>query len=86
MIVPQLEFSLLAVHDDPIPRLQEQLAQLQAAGHQSEASELAVKLATENSKRERWAVSLTFVTIAKQCDNSSPDTHSSKIACGGITT
>ncbi|KAI0365664.1 hypothetical protein BV20DRAFT_724291 [Pilatotrama ljubarskyi] len=50
-----LEFSLLAVHDDPVPRLQEQLAQLQAAGRQSEASELIVKLANENSKRERWA-------------------------------
>ncbi|RPD78336.1 hypothetical protein L226DRAFT_558309 [Lentinus tigrinus ALCF2SS1-7] len=50
-----LEFSLLAVHDDPVPRLQEQLSQLQAAGHQSEASELVVRLATENSKRERWA-------------------------------
>ncbi|TFK89477.1 cysteine proteinase [Polyporus arcularius HHB13444] len=50
-----LEFSLLAVHDDPLPRLQEQLAQLQAAGRQNEASELVVKLSTENSKRERWA-------------------------------
>ncbi|KAI0675081.1 ubiquitin-specific protease [Trametes maxima] len=50
-----LEFSLLAVRDDPIPRLQEQLAQLQAAGHQSDAAELIVRLANENSKRERWA-------------------------------
>ncbi|KAL1942797.1 hypothetical protein VTO73DRAFT_5037 [Trametes versicolor] len=50
-----LEFSLLAVRDDPVPRLQEQLAQLQAAGRQSEAAELVVKLANENSKRERWA-------------------------------
>ncbi|KAI0769627.1 ubiquitin-specific protease [Trametes elegans] len=50
-----LEFSLLAVHDDPVPRLQEQLAQLQASGNQAAASELVVKLANENSKRERWA-------------------------------
>ncbi|KAI0633291.1 ubiquitin-specific protease [Trametes polyzona] len=50
-----LEFSLLAVHDDPVPRLQEQLAQLQAVGQQAEAAELVVKLANENSKRERWA-------------------------------
>ncbi|TBU38788.1 ubiquitin carboxyl-terminal hydrolase [Dichomitus squalens] len=48
-----LEFSLLAVHDDPLPRLQEQLTQLQSAG--AEASELMVRLANENSKRERWA-------------------------------
>ncbi|KAI0329220.1 ubiquitin-specific protease [Cubamyces sp. BRFM 1775] len=51
----QVEFSLLAVHDDPVPRLQEQMAQLQAAGRQSEAAELVVKLSNENSKRERWA-------------------------------
>ncbi|KAI0745397.1 ubiquitin carboxyl-terminal hydrolase [Earliella scabrosa] len=50
-----LEFSLLAVHDDPLPRIQEQLATLQAAGRQSEAGDLMVKLANENSKRERWA-------------------------------
>ncbi|CDO69260.1 hypothetical protein BN946_scf185042.g162 [Trametes cinnabarina] len=50
-----VEFSLLAVHDDPLPRLQEQLAQLQAAGHQAEAGELMVKLSNENAKRERWA-------------------------------
>ncbi|KAI0823329.1 ubiquitin-specific protease [Trametes gibbosa] len=50
-----LEFSLLAVRDDPLPRLQEQLAQLQSAGRQAEVSELVVKLANENSKRERWA-------------------------------
>ncbi|KAH9847190.1 ubiquitin-specific protease [Lenzites betulinus] len=50
-----LEFSLLAIRDDPIPHLQEQLSQLQSAGHQAEASELVVKLANENSKRDRWA-------------------------------
>lgn len=54
----QLEFSLLAIHDDPLPRLQEQIAQLQAAGQQAEASELMVKLANENAKRENWAVRL----------------------------
>ncbi|GBE81472.1 hypothetical protein BKA93DRAFT_765183 [Sparassis latifolia] len=50
-----LEFSLLAVHEDPLPTLQAQLAQLHAAGKQSEAAELIVKLSVENSKRERWA-------------------------------
>ncbi|KAH9940465.1 ubiquitin carboxyl-terminal hydrolase [Epithele typhae] len=50
-----LEFSLLAVHDDPLPHLQEQLAQLQVAGRQAEASDLMVKLANENAKRENWA-------------------------------
>jgi ubiquitin carboxyl-terminal hydrolase L5 len=37
--------------------LEAQLAELQAAGKQSEAAELVVKLTTENAKRERWAVS-----------------------------
>ena len=55
--MPQLEFSLLAVHDDPLPRLQAQLSQLQSANRQAEANELLVKLANENTKRERWAVS-----------------------------
>ncbi|KZT65964.1 cysteine proteinase [Daedalea quercina L-15889] len=49
-----LEFSLLALHEDPVPRLQAQLAELQAAGRQTEAGELIVRLSTENSKRERW--------------------------------
>ncbi|OBZ67119.1 Ubiquitin carboxyl-terminal hydrolase 2 [Grifola frondosa] len=50
-----LEFSLLALHDDPIQSLHAQLAQLQTSGLQSEAAEVIVKLANENSKRERWA-------------------------------
>ena len=57
----QLEFSLLAVHDDPLPRLQDQIAQLQAAGRQVEASELVVRVANENAKRENWAVSRIVV-------------------------
>ncbi|KAM5531841.1 hypothetical protein V8D89_014471 [Ganoderma adspersum] len=50
-----IEFSLLAVHEDPLPRLQEQLTQVQSAGQHAAADELIVKIATENSKRERWA-------------------------------
>ena len=53
----QIEFSLLAVHEDPLPRLREQLAHVQSAGLTAEADELIVKIATEDSKRERWAVS-----------------------------
>ena len=63
-MLSQLEFSLLAVHEDPLPRLQEQLAQLQSAGRQSEASEVMVKLANENTKRERWAVSCGSVVAS----------------------
>ncbi|KAF7428535.1 hypothetical protein PC9H_007759 [Pleurotus ostreatus] len=50
-----LEFSLLALRDDPLPALQAQLTQLQSAGLDSEAAEIVARLANENSKRERWA-------------------------------
>ncbi|KIK68932.1 hypothetical protein GYMLUDRAFT_34944 [Collybiopsis luxurians FD-317 M1] len=49
-----LDFSLLAVRDDPLPIMQTQLAQLQAAGKQDEAAELAIKLESETAKRNRW--------------------------------
>ncbi|KAF5345330.1 hypothetical protein D9758_008493 [Tetrapyrgos nigripes] len=50
-----LEFSLLAVRDDPLSTLESELNALQSAGKQSEAAELVVRIANENSKRERWA-------------------------------
>jgi ubiquitin carboxyl-terminal hydrolase L5 len=59
----KLEFSLLAIRDDPIPSLQSQLSQLQSPGNDTsaEATEILVKLANENSKRDRWAVRLDRV-------------------------
>ncbi|KAJ7718016.1 hypothetical protein DFH07DRAFT_860751 [Mycena maculata] len=50
-----LEFSLLALRDDPLPLLESQLSTLQASGQHSEAAEIVVKISNENSKRERWA-------------------------------
>ncbi|KDQ49378.1 hypothetical protein JAAARDRAFT_42945 [Jaapia argillacea MUCL 33604] len=52
-----LEFSLLALHDDPLPSLQSRLKVLQESGkgNDSEAAEIIVKLSTESAKRERWA-------------------------------
>ncbi|KAJ7078840.1 ubiquitin carboxyl-terminal hydrolase [Mycena belliarum] len=50
-----LEFSLLALRDDPLPGLQSQLGALQASNRHSEAAEIVVRLSTETSKRERWA-------------------------------
>lgn len=52
----KLEFSLLALRDDPLPALKAQLEHLQQAGSRSEASQVLVKISNENSKRERWAV------------------------------
>ncbi|KAJ3988837.1 hypothetical protein F5890DRAFT_260133 [Lentinula detonsa] len=49
-----LDFSLLALRDDPLPLLQAELAKLQTAGKQAEAAELVVKLESETSKRNRW--------------------------------
>jgi len=52
-----LEFSLLALHDDPLPALQEQLAVAQTTEDRSQVVELMHKISDENAKRERWAVS-----------------------------
>jgi ubiquitin carboxyl-terminal hydrolase L5 len=54
-----LEFNLQALHDDPIPQLEEQLVTLQSSGvgaSGGETAELVVRLSTEKEKRERWAV------------------------------
>ncbi|KAF4620951.1 hypothetical protein D9613_000328 [Agrocybe pediades] len=50
-----LEFSLLALRDDPLPSLQSQLLHYQAVGDSTSANELVAKIANENAKRERWA-------------------------------
>jgi len=50
-----LEFSLLALHDDPLPSLQSQLREAQAEGSQSLALDLMDRIAYETSKRDRWA-------------------------------
>lgn len=50
-----LEFSLLALREDPLPTLQSQLQQYQTAGHSEAASGIAARISNENSKRERWA-------------------------------
>ncbi|EIN12094.1 ubiquitin-specific protease [Punctularia strigosozonata HHB-11173 SS5] len=50
-----LEFNLLAIRDDPLPGLQARLTALQSSGVESEAAEIVVRIANENTKRERWA-------------------------------
>ncbi|KAJ7128952.1 ubiquitin carboxyl-terminal hydrolase [Mycena crocata] len=50
-----LEFSLLALRDDPLPALESRLGALQASNQHSEAAEIVVKISNENTKRERWA-------------------------------
>ncbi|KAK7045709.1 hypothetical protein VNI00_007542 [Paramarasmius palmivorus] len=51
-----LDFSLLALRDDPLPGLQAELRTLQSSGKESDAAELVVKIANETNKRERWAL------------------------------
>ncbi|KAF9070849.1 ubiquitin carboxyl-terminal hydrolase [Rhodocollybia butyracea] len=50
-----LDFSLLALRDDPLPLMQSELAALQTAGKQAEAAELVYRLESETSKRNRWS-------------------------------
>ncbi|THH18181.1 hypothetical protein EW146_g2769 [Bondarzewia mesenterica] len=50
-----LEFNLLALHDDTLPALEVQLAQLHSSGNDLAALELSQHISNETSKRERWA-------------------------------
>ncbi|KAG5646833.1 hypothetical protein DXG03_002210 [Asterophora parasitica] len=50
-----LEFSLLALRDDPLPSLQTRLQEAQSAGNSGAAAELHSQISNENSKRQRWA-------------------------------
>jgi ubiquitin carboxyl-terminal hydrolase L5 len=51
-----LEFSLLALRDDPLPKLHAQLAQIQSSGdHAMIEHELMMKIEEEDRKREQWA-------------------------------
>ncbi|KAF8348180.1 hypothetical protein F5887DRAFT_1060345 [Amanita rubescens] len=50
-----LEFSLLALHDDPLPAYQKQIQDLQRSGDSTGVAGLMNKIADENAKRERWA-------------------------------
>ena len=52
----QLEFSLLALRDDPLPALQAQLHALEQSGNHANAADIVVRISNENNKRERWAV------------------------------
>ncbi|KAJ3534434.1 hypothetical protein NM688_g7139 [Phlebia brevispora] len=49
-----LNFSLLALHEDPLPSLQKQLQELQTSGNDITASEVAERIERENNKRHRW--------------------------------
>ncbi|KAF8973179.1 hypothetical protein BDZ97DRAFT_1779883 [Flammula alnicola] len=53
--VGALEFSLLALRDDPLPSLQSELEHYQSIGNSSMASEILSRIHSENAKRERWA-------------------------------
>lgn len=50
-----LEFNLLAIRDDPLPRLRTQLEAAQSSGDSATVAELNMTITNENSKRQRWA-------------------------------
>ncbi|KAL4074329.1 hypothetical protein J3A83DRAFT_4235169 [Scleroderma citrinum] len=49
-----IEFSLLAVRDDPLPAMHRQLEAARQSGQAAEAREILSKISHENSKRDRW--------------------------------
>ena len=64
----QLEFSLLALRDDPLPPLEAQIKKAQEAGNRALENELLATLTNENAKRERWAVSSSFSFLGRCAD------------------
>jgi len=50
-----LDFSLLALRDDPLPGLCAQLSSAQASGDGAREADLAQGVADEHAKRDRWA-------------------------------
>ncbi|TDL16672.1 hypothetical protein BD410DRAFT_901862 [Rickenella mellea] len=50
-----LEFSLLAIHDDPLPSLQAQLESLQSSGNDLASASIVSRISQENEKRQQWA-------------------------------
>lgn len=64
----QLEFSLLALRDDPLPSLQSSLLRAQNSGDVAEAAEIISKISSEHSKRERWSVRFTFLLFDMSFD------------------
>jgi len=50
-----LHFNLLAIRDDPLPRLQAQVAEAQSKGQSDWAATLLEQISHENEKRDRWA-------------------------------
>ncbi|KAG6897726.1 hypothetical protein C0992_011936 [Termitomyces sp. T32_za158] len=53
--VGALEFSLLALRDDPLPALQTHLQEVQASGGSAASAEVISLISRENEKRQRWA-------------------------------
>ncbi|KAH8107819.1 hypothetical protein BXZ70DRAFT_14040 [Cristinia sonorae] len=50
-----LDFSLLALHEDPLPSLTKQLDEAQKSNNGFIAEQLMVRITNENAKREQWA-------------------------------
>lgn len=60
---------MLALRDDPLPKMEATLAELQASNKSAEANDLLFNISNEKSKREAWAVSycLNQTTDALGC-------------------
>ncbi|KAF5386135.1 hypothetical protein D9615_002343 [Tricholomella constricta] len=53
--VGALEFSLLALRDDPLPSLLTRLQEVQASGNSAATAEILSQISNEKSKQQRWA-------------------------------
>ncbi|GLB37320.1 putative ubiquitin carboxyl-terminal hydrolase [Lyophyllum shimeji] len=53
--VGALEFSLLALRDDPLPSLEARLQEYQSSGNSAASAEVLSLISNEKSKRQRWA-------------------------------
>ncbi|KAH9979089.1 hypothetical protein BGW80DRAFT_1435352 [Lactifluus volemus] len=49
------DFSLLALHEDPLSTLQTELAEAQSSGDDPREADLTQRLVDEHAKRDRWA-------------------------------
>ncbi|KAI6044661.1 hypothetical protein EDC04DRAFT_2865858 [Pisolithus marmoratus] len=50
-----IDFSLLALRDDPLPTMKRQLELLRKSGSDAEAAEMVVRISNETSRREQWS-------------------------------
>lgn len=75
----------MAIHDDILPKLNEERKALQDAGKEFEADQLLVRITEENDKRAKWAVS-TSIFNNNEFNSLKNYSCSWKVVCEGTIT